>query len=745
MPTEQQWRDTGDASRSSVSDIKLNLKDIVDSVNVAELLTEEQLNQIGQDCIDGYTMDMASRKEWETRNADAIKLALQVVEKKSFPWVNASNVKFPLVTIAALQFLARVSILTKGRSIAKCDYIGTDPDGTKAHRAKRIGDHLSYQLVEEDTEWIDEDEKAKLSASIIGCAFKKSYYDPIEGTTIAEYVPAANLVVDYFTKNFKKAGRVTHLLDMSENDLQERYRAGTFLKVKDEDKGAAVTTNTLQYASDQAQGVRRPQETEITPFSVIEQHKWLDLDGDGYKEPYIVFVKTSNAQTLRIVARFFDVGDAHRKNDAAVAKYEQMASESKVPEFQQKWKNQAEEYKNAKDNHIVRIDAQQCFTKIPFIPSPDGGFYDLGMGALLGPLNCSVDTIINQIIDKGTMQNLGGGFLGRGVKIKGGQTAFSPGQWMPVDSTGDDLRKNIMPLPVGEASQVLFSLLQMLIQYGERISGATDIMSGVSPGQNTPAETSRNTIEQGMKVFSGIYGRMYRSFKKELQIRYNLNRLFLKSSRKFAELTTGDGALIADSDYWTTPVRVFPAADPATVSEEQRKQKAALVYAVSKENPLVNKYLATKNFFENNEIPETEQFCPDPTGPNALPPPQNPKVELEKAQLQFEQQKHQDEMAIKVVELRAMVSLNEAKIAELSAKAEKETAEANGVDTGHRIALMNAQIAAHRAEQEGIMAALSVLQRHLDQQHDQHIDLENLNNDTANKRGNGGMGEKPVH
>src|SRR5258706_9432508 len=147
----------------------------------------------------------------------------------------------------------------------------------------------------------------------------------------------------------------------------------------------------------------------------------------------------------------------------------------------------------APNNHIIRIDPVHYFTKYTFIPSPDGGFYGLGFGALLGPLNQSVDTLVNQLVDAGTMSNSGGGFLARGVKIKGGKSSFDPFEWKPVDSTGDDLRKNIFPLPIREPSNVLFQLLGMLVGYAEKISGATDIMTGVSPGQNTPAETSRNT------------------------------------------------------------------------------------------------------------------------------------------------------------------------------------------------------------------------------------------------------------
>jgi predicted phage terminase large subunit-like protein len=36
-----------------------------------------------------------------------LKLATQVMEKKNYPWPNAANVKYPLLTTAAMQFAAR--------------------------------------------------------------------------------------------------------------------------------------------------------------------------------------------------------------------------------------------------------------------------------------------------------------------------------------------------------------------------------------------------------------------------------------------------------------------------------------------------------------------------------------------------------------------------------------------------------------------------------------------------------------
>ena len=63
---------------------------------------------------------------------------------------------------------------------------------------------------------------------------------------------------------------------------------------------------------------------------------------------------------------------------------------------------------------ITSIDSLQYYTKFGFVPNPDGSFYDLGFGHLLGPLNEAVNTNINQLIDAGTLNNLqagSGGFL----------------------------------------------------------------------------------------------------------------------------------------------------------------------------------------------------------------------------------------------------------------------------------------------------------------------------------------------
>ena len=693
----------------------LKLADMVKMPNIAVKLSEDELTLYGTAAVDGYVADKNTRTDWESRNAKAIKLALQLAEKKTFPWTGSSNVKFPLVTIAALQFLARISSLTSGRELAKLESWGVDQDGKKGQRAARIGTHMSYQLLEQNRNWLDDDEQAKFSAALLGCAIKKTFHDSIETINRSEYVPLMDFVVDYFCKDLAKAQRATHLQKMFPNTVQENVRSGLFLAMRTEGQPPLTTISDsmsqLAVASDEVAGLRRQTEDALRPYDILEQHCWLDLDGDGYSEPYTMFVRYDTKQVLRIVARYFNEGDVYRANDLTIRKLEEKAKAETSPAARSVLEKEAQRLEDHASNKVIRIVPTTYFTRYVFIPAPDGGFYGLGLGALLGPTNAAVDSLINQIIDAGTMLTTSGGFLGRGVKIKSGKQTFDPFEWKPVDGSGDDLRKNIVPLPVNAPPDIMFQLLGLLISYGEKIGSATDVMTGVNPGQNTPAETSRNTLEQGMMLFSGIYKRMYRGFTEELRKLYNLNKWYIKQSADFAELTGGESPLIMEDDYDSNGYRIYPSADPTAVSPSQKQSKAKVAFDLMSHNPNgFDRYEVIKRVLEAYDTEAIETIFPDPKGPKAIAPIPNPKVELEKAKLQQKQKQHEDEMGLAIAELRQEISLGDAKVIELEAKAQKHLADAQGVDKAHGVAVLNAQIDAAKAHREGLLKVLDLME-----------------------------------
>jgi len=656
---------------------KLKLDVILQTANLATKLTAKELAEIGVQVSKDFETDLRSRDAWDKRNEEAMKLALQIKEAKSFPWPNASNVKFPLITIAALQYHARAyPVLVGSDGPVKCKIVGQDPDGQKAARGLRVENHMSYQVMEEDEDWESEMDKVLITQPILGSAFKKSYFDPIKKHNISEYILAKDFVVNYWTKSLETAPRISQVLYMSSNDIYERVARELWLPLDiDSQPGEKIQTG-LGKVKDLSQGMQVPDTLdESTPYEFIEHHHYLDLDGDGYAEPYITYIRRDTKQVVRIVARFFEEGIQRNKK-----------------------------------NKILSIKAEQYFTKYPFIPSPDGGFYDLGFGVLLGPLNDSINTLINQLIDAGTMATLAGGFLSRGVKIRGGNMSFAPLEWKHVESTGDDLKKGIMPLPVREPSQVLFTLLELLINYGERIGGSVDVLSGVSPGQNTPAETSRNSVEQGMKIFSGIFKRTYRAMRDEFRKLYRLNQLYITETQYFTDSKDNSGVVL-EKDYAGDASAIRPSADPHVISDSQRLQQAVAIKEASISTNGYDKYQVELMYLRALKVPNIEQLFPDPKGPNAQQPLPNPKVQLEQAKGQNKQAELKAKMQQTIMEIMADVEKKKAEVLNLEAQALLATAQADGIDKGHDIALLELKIAAAKAGQEGALKYMDLMQQ----------------------------------
>ena len=645
------------------------LSDLVVSDNIAEMLTDDELSTLGWNVVSRFEEDKRSRKSWEDKMQESLKLALQVVETKSFPWPGAANVKFPLITIAALQYHARsYPALLSSSNLVKCRYFG-ESDSPQAIRAGKIEKHMSYQITEIDENWENETDCVLITQPIVGCAFKKSYYDPIRGHNVSENILAKDLVVSYYTKSLETAPRISHVLYMSKNDVYTRVQSGIYRDVQLDNNNTLATDPTKQL-QDASQGLTPPPQDEDRPYELIEQHCWLDLDGDGYEEPYIVIVDRESKQVLRVVARYFSNSISYTRN-----------------------------------GKVLSIKAENYFTKYPFIPSPDGGFYDLGFGVLLGPLNESINTLLNQLLDAGTMANTAGGFLSRGIKLRGGNYNFAPLEWKHVDTTGDDLRKGIVPLPVREPSTVLFQLLSLLINYGERIGGAVDILVGQNPGQNTPAETTRTMAEQGMKIFSGIFKRTYRSLKEEFRKLYRLNQLYLTEPMTVGNFT------ITPEDYVEDPKNIMPAADPNLVTDSQRMVQAQFIQ--QRANPMLgyNMREVEQMLLRTWKVPEEEimKLLPDPKGPNAVQTPTPPKMAEAQIKAQTKMQEVKMKMQLEATKLQMEAQLNQAKIDQMQADALLKLKQADNETAKVEIAALNAQIGMAKQHQDHILRSIELL------------------------------------
>lgn len=568
-----------------------SLRAIVEAKNIADTLDEEKLTQIGSDCAKGFEYDLSTRSEWEQNLKDWTKLALQVREEKSWPWPKAANVKYPLLSTAAMQFNARAypSLIPSNGDVVKVNVIGKDRDGMKLERAKRIGMFMSYQVLYEMHCWEEDMDKLLMMLPIIGTVFKKTYYNPVLKQNVSELVLPENLVVNYWAKSLETAERVSEIIPLSKRLVKEKMMSKTYLDVELGDPIPDPTQMTQAVAQDEA-----------TPYQIIEQHTYLDLDEDGYAEPYVVTFERTSGKVLRIVARFDE--DTIYQDE---------------------------------DGNLQRIEPIQYYTKFGFIPNPDGGFYDVGFGLLLGPLNESVNTLINQLIDAGTLSNLQGGFLGKGLKLKMGESRWQPGEWKPVNSTADDLRKQIVPLPAKEPSNVLFQLMGSLITSGKELASVAEIFVGKMPGQNTPATTTMATIEQGMKVFTAVYKRVYRALRSEFKKIYDLNRVYLDPNKYAAVIDTEVGP----DDFDKESYDVCPAADPSTPTGTEKLMKAQGLLELLPTG-ILDPVEVIRRVLEAQEQPNYERlFNQQIQQTGQMQPPPDPKLQEMEMKSQLEQQK----------------------------------------------------------------------------------------------------------
>jgi chaperonin GroES len=617
--------------------------------NLDIYLSDEESDAVARQVIMDYEDDKQSRADWDETAKEWRELAMQVAKDKSFPWPGASNVKFPLLTIAALQFASRAyPALVRPPTLVRMRVNGADPDNQKRKRARRVAEHLSWQLTDQDEKWEEHHDKLLAVLPISGIAYKKTYFCRQSGHNKSELCLPHEVIVNYWATDLDDA-TITHVYRLTSRQITERMRAGIYTEKELEPP---------QQPDETAAGEREKRTATVShdQHTMLEQHRWLDLDNDGLEEPYVVTVDYSSQKVVRIQNRFQAViSDGTR---------------------------------------IIRIEPKQYFTKYGFLPAPDGSFYELGFGCLLGPINESVNSLINQIIDSGTMQVGSRGFIGRGARFQGGQIRFKhPYEWIRVNTSGATLKDSIVPLPVNPPSPVLFQLLGLLVQYGQQVSSVTEMMQGKNPGQNTPAYNMRELLNQGMQVFTGIFKRVYRNMRDEYRKLYLLNREYLNPEEYF---TFGDEGQqnVFQQDYQSDPKDLSPNADPNQALRETRVQMASMVLERAQMVPGYNTAEVEREWLEAIEHPNADRIFPlDPnTGQPMIPPPANPEIEVKVAEEQRRQLEGMQRGKVSEIEAMTKAMVGEAQVLELQTRAELNLAKAKEAGDSTAIKLFEAQL-----------------------------------------------------
>lgn len=437
--------------------------------NLAVHLDESELAKVAKQVLSGLEADKRSMQGWVDLNRRAMEVIQPDFDPKSAPFDSSANAKLPMITDAALKFAAEAyPELVKSGKVVKSSIQGPDLP-PKAAKSERAAAYQNWQLTRQIPNWIEEQDRLLFQIALIGTVHKKVFWHTGENRP-ETVLRVDGIVVNNNARSPEEAPRISDCFTLYGWEIEERFRRGVWRRMP---IVGSEGEDTIDEDASQA---------------FVEQLCRIDLDRDGYDEPYIVTVheKTQTAVQVRANWRMEDV-----EKDA--------------------------------EGNLIAIRPYCHYVRYGFLPPLDNGYWMMGFGVLLGGLNDNVNALTNELLDSGALANLGGGWISSAVRMPKGEQTWAKGEYKSVQVLGGTLRDAIVPLPVQPPSQTLFALLEYLIGFGQRLSSVTSIMGGEQPRANMPAASVLALIEQGKKTFSAIWKRVYGATDREMKKIGSLN------------------------------------------------------------------------------------------------------------------------------------------------------------------------------------------------------------------------------
>ena len=510
--------------------------DIPFDANLADFMSDGELQKIAGELVEMVEADINSRKEWVETYVKGLEVLGMRYEERTEPWDGACGVFSTLLTEAAVRFQSETIIETfPAAGPVKTEIVGAI-DKLKEEAAERVRDDMNWRLTEQMPEYRTEHERMLFNLGLAGCAFKKVYYDTSKRRQVAMFIPAEDIILPWGCSGIRDAERATHVLRKSENDLKKLQVAGFY---RDVDLGEPVTFHTdIEKKKAEDQGYTL---TEDNRYQLFESHVEMDLPGfesdDGIALPYVITVDRGTNKVLAI-------------------------------------------YRNWKEEDTTTYLKRDHFVQYDYITG--FGAYGIGYIHLIGGYARAGTALIRQLVDAGTLSNLPGGLKARGLRIKGDDTPIAPGEFRDVDVTSGSVRDNIMPLPYKEPSQVLAALLEKITLEARRLGSIAD-MQVSDMSANSPVGTTLALLERQLKTMSAVQARVHYSMKQEFKLLKEIIRDHAPAEYAYQPVKGDRQAKQADYDM----VDVIPVSDPNSSTMAQRIMQYQAVIQLSAQAPQI--------------------------------------------------------------------------------------------------------------------------------------------------------------
>lgn len=528
-------------------------------------------------------MDDESRTEWLDEHAFWLSLYMQQdYAENSTPerdWGATESI--PILTEACDQFQSRTykTFFPQDSFIAAVPMRNTSKDRQMLEdRAKRIGDHMSYQLGFKDRNYRQDKDALFLGVALHGSFFTKTFYDQKTAMNRVENIRPTDLVVNYNVGAIRmdELRRKTHIIYTTVGETQDLVNVGFFSQVATAAIQDKISKNVYNVKVDESSGLKAPTNVSIkrdAPAVLLEQHFYLDLDGNDEYRPYIGTICAASKNLMRLVVGYDAMPDGTPTDN-----YKQI----------------------------------QYFTHYRYKPNPDG-FYGLGLGHAIGDMNSAVNIMLRQTMDAATLANDGNmsGFISDRLGVEGDDITTIIGKLRKIPDTVGDIQNGIMLMKFPGPNPNLITLMQLIDQRAQRLGSTTEATTGTVSKVVQPT-TLMSQIEQSLESFSSVQMRLANSLSEELQLIYKLNQKHMPLVDYY--VVNGQPDQITRSDY-AEDMMVQPIFDPKFTTQAQRVARAEAELKGTMENPINQGRpqvidAAYKRYFEALDVENIEELIP---------------------------------------------------------------------------------------------------------------------------------------
>lgn len=528
--------------------------------NVALLLNDNELQEIGNTLKQAIEDDIASQTPYFTAVATAMKnLGLDLNDTKNDdPFEGASNI------YSSAMFESIINIVTTAKSIlfpqdgmVDIKILGTADDNLQ-DIAVRQKDFFNYFFDVIAKEFKKEAIRTIFWAALAGSAYKKVFICPILGRPTSVFIPIQDFIVNRDQSSHLAAIRKTHILHLNELELQIRIKDNIYRDITVNQQDNSFLSSEMNEQLEKIGGYEARQFNRINKnFDIFECHTEFYIKGDpkGNKYniplPYIISLDASSGKILRIVRNW-------EKDDILKKK-------------------------------------QEYFVNYNLLPSLNGEGY--GMANYAGRLAEAATSLTRQLINTGTFANFPGGIYQAPIRFENNNLRLAPGEFAAIQTGGLPIDQVIMPLPYKEPSAILNDLKNQIEDNIKKPSAIiNDRITDIMP--KAPIGSTLAMLEGMQKIPNAILQGFHESFTLELELLKNRFAQWLPENQSYPFLVPGGQHKIIKSDFEAN-IQVIPASSPSTQNAAHRFLLSEIVINNAKSAPEIhNLEYAFKYFYK---------------------------------------------------------------------------------------------------------------------------------------------------